>query len=167
MPTGSSPPVASRRRMRELLSLLGRFGQAASDAITAEVGDAELTANLPVIVIMELDLEGPRRPMELQALTGLSSSAAVTRLIDRLEQRGIVERTYGAVPGDRRATVISLTPEGERVAGLLTRGLENHLPLFRSHMQALLDFIDSLDQVRHAVPTDGASLSRCVGDHQP
>ena len=167
MPTVSSPPVASRRRMRELLSLLGRFGQAASDAITAEVGDAELTANLPVIVIMELDLEGPRRPMELQALTGLTSSAAVTRLIDRLEQRSIVERTYGAVPGDRRATVISLTPEGERVAGLLTRGLENHLPLFRSHMQALLDFIDSLDQVGHAIPTDGASLSRCVGDHRP
>jgi DNA-binding MarR family transcriptional regulator len=131
--------------MRELAFLLGSFGQAASDAVTAEVGDAELTANLPVIVIMELDLEGPRRPMEIQALTGLASSASVTRLIDRLEERGIVQRTFGAVPGDRRATVISLTPEGERVAGQLALGLEKHIALFRSQLHALLDFIDELD----------------------
>ena len=128
--------------MRELLLLLGRFGQAASDALTAEVGDAELTANLPVIVDDGARPGGAAPAEDIQALTGLASSAAVTRLIDRLEQRGIVERSLGAVPGDRRATVISLTPEGKRVAALLSQGLEAHLPLIRSHMEALIAFID-------------------------
>jgi DNA-binding MarR family transcriptional regulator len=34
----------------------------------------------------------------------------VTGIVDRLEQKGLVKRT--ARPGDRRATVIDLTPEG-------------------------------------------------------
>jgi len=40
--------------------------------------------------------------------------AALTGLIDRAERRGLVERR--AVPGDRRAVRVSLTPDGRRTA---------------------------------------------------
>jgi DNA-binding MarR family transcriptional regulator len=41
--------------------------------------------------------------------------AALTGLVDRAERRGLVERR--AVPGDRRAVSVTLTPAGVRTAG--------------------------------------------------
>jgi DNA-binding MarR family transcriptional regulator len=41
--------------------------------------------------------------------------AALTGLVDRAERRGLVERR--AVPGDRRAVSVPLTPTGLRTAG--------------------------------------------------
>jgi len=56
---------------------------------------------------------GPRRMSELAGLLGIER-AALTGLADRAERRGLVART--AVPGDRRAVSVALTPEGREVA---------------------------------------------------
>jgi DNA-binding MarR family transcriptional regulator len=56
---------------------------------------------------------GPRRMSELADLLGIER-AALTGLADRAERRGLVART--AVPGDRRAVSVALTPEGREVA---------------------------------------------------
>ena len=56
---------------------------------------------------------GPRRMSELAGLLGIEK-AALTGLADRAERRGLVART--AVPGDRRAVSVALTPEGREVA---------------------------------------------------
>ena len=56
---------------------------------------------------------GPRRMSELADLLGIEK-AALTGLADRAERRGLVART--AVPGDRRAVSVALTPEGHEVA---------------------------------------------------
>jgi DNA-binding MarR family transcriptional regulator len=57
--------------------------------------------------------QAPRGMAELARAFGVER-AALTGLIDRAERRGLVERR--AVPGDRRAVRVSLTPDGSRTA---------------------------------------------------
>jgi DNA-binding MarR family transcriptional regulator len=56
---------------------------------------------------------GPMRP---SALSGVLDTGAsyVSKIVRRLESEGLVERTSD--PTDRRATLITLTPEGEEAA---------------------------------------------------
>ena len=67
---------------------------------------------------------GPRRMSELAGLLGIEK-AALTGLADRAERRGLVART--AVPGDRRAVSVALTPEGREVAGAFHRDVSASL----------------------------------------
>lgn len=67
---------------------------------------------------------GPRRMSELAGLLGIEK-AALTGLADRAERRGLVART--AVPGDRRAVSVALTPEGREVASAFHRDVSASL----------------------------------------
>ncbi|MHB1435770.1 MAG: MarR family winged helix-turn-helix transcriptional regulator [Thermoplasmata archaeon] len=61
---------------------------------------------------MRLCMAGPTRPSTIAQ--GLDiSPAAVTQLLDRLEERHLILRTPD--PEDRRATVVSLTSQGTRL----------------------------------------------------
>jgi DNA-binding MarR family transcriptional regulator len=55
------------------------------------------------------------QPQTMSGLAGalLCDNSNVTGIIDRLEQRGLVERRPS--PGDRRVTLIVLTDDGERL----------------------------------------------------
>jgi DNA-binding MarR family transcriptional regulator len=57
--------------------------------------------------------EGPKAMGELAGILGVEK-AAMTGLIDRIERRGLVQRT--SVPGDRRACHVALTSSGEKRA---------------------------------------------------
>ena len=88
---------------------------------------------------------GPRRMSELAGLLGIEK-AALTGLADRAESRGLVART--AVPGDRRAVSVALTPRGREAAGAFHR-----------------DVSASLDQLAAVLPPEererfGRSLAR-------
>jgi DNA-binding MarR family transcriptional regulator len=85
----------------------------------------------------------PRGMAELAGLLGIDK-AGVTGLADRVERLGLARRT--AVPGDRRALRIGLTPDGERVAvavhdlicaevGALADGLP---PADREHLRSTI-----------------------------
>jgi len=63
---------------------------------------------------------GARGMSELAGLLGVEK-AALTGLADRAERRGLVART--AVPGDRRAVSVALTPAGRDAAGAFHRDL--------------------------------------------
>jgi DNA-binding MarR family transcriptional regulator len=56
---------------------------------------------------------GPRGMAEVAGLLGVEK-AAVTGLVDRVERRGLAERTV--VPGDRRALRVAVTGAGRRAA---------------------------------------------------
>lgn len=58
-------------------------------------------------------VEGPRGMAELAGLLGIDK-AGVTGLVDRVERRGLAERT--PVPGDRRALRVRLTANGQQTA---------------------------------------------------
>ena len=68
------------------------------------------------------------RPSDLAEQVGLSRSAT-TRLIDRMERDGLVERRSCGT--DRRGTFVGLTPQGEkafRQAGRVhLRGIDQHV----------------------------------------
>jgi len=61
---------------------------------------------------------GPRRMSELAGLLDVEK-AALTGLADRAERRGLIARS--AVPGDRRALSVALTPAGRTAAAAFHR----------------------------------------------
>lgn len=72
--------------------------------------------------------DGALRPSELADALPITRSG-VTRLIDRLERDGVVERRSCATDG--RGNFVALTPQGERIfrqAGRVhLRGIDHHL----------------------------------------
>ena len=70
---------------------------------------------------------GPQAAGKLGVAVGLSP-ASTTRLVDRLERRGLVSRRRGE-DGDRRCVEVRLTSAGERLLGQIkvVRGSDLHL----------------------------------------
>lgn len=106
-PVGGLPPRAASRTARAL----GQLGIALVEALQLfEPGDGPLdpSAALALMLVAE---EGEARPVHLADVL-LLTSGGVTRLLDRLEDAGFVERHLGSVRTDRRAVVVSLTEAG-------------------------------------------------------
>jgi DNA-binding MarR family transcriptional regulator len=92
---------------------------------------------------------GPRRMRDLGAELGVTARN-VTGLVDALQREGLVERMPH--PGDRRATLVRLTPAGERITGELLAeqraalaGLFAELP--EAQQRSLLQALESLRAV--------------------
>lgn len=113
--------------IEELLLKLAAFGQFVHSAMAEATDDEEIVGNLPILVLATLDLHGPQRPGDLQEQTGLSSGG-VTKLVDRLEEKGLVERSYGAIPEDHRGVLVSLTDRGRDSIRTMAGALGQHLP---------------------------------------
>lgn len=121
------PSSNQRADVEELLLKLSEFGQYISGRLADAAGDPDLVDNLSVIVLATLDLHGPQRPGDLQDRTGLSSGG-VTKLVDRLQDKGLVERSYGAIPEDHRGVLVSLTPHGRKQIQVMAAALGQHMP---------------------------------------
>ena len=96
---------------RSVGGLLGRVKMAMGAAVDAELAPLDITA-AQYVILMSLALG------EADSASGLCKGisydpGAMTRMIDRLERRGLVRRV--AHPNDRRAFNLELTPEGEAV----------------------------------------------------
>ena len=70
---------------------------------------AGLTAR-QALVLLSCDLEEANTMAQLASLYGLEASS-ITRLVDRLEKKRLMERTRSR--SDRRKTILSLTPVGK------------------------------------------------------
>jgi DNA-binding MarR family transcriptional regulator len=127
--------LSDRQRAEEILVILGRLGRAMHDAIATRV-DTDLVGNADVFVICSLDLRGPLRPSDIVDGMGMTSGG-VTKLIDRLEQRGYIRREYGAFASDRRATRLVLTEEGAQLA-------RDYADVVLAEMDTVADAIRSL-----------------------
>ena len=82
--------------------------------ILAEEMEAETALSLEryeILLMLSQAADGGMRPSELAERRHLSRSGA-TRLIERLELDGLVERS--ALGSDRRGSLVALTSEGER-----------------------------------------------------
>ena len=94
---------------------------------------------------------GGRRRMHELAAAVLLSKSGLTRLVDRIEEAGLVTRA--AVPGDRRSLHVELTPAGRRLA-LEARGVVRRLveERFAAHLtdDELATLRDALGRVAHA-----------------
>jgi DNA-binding MarR family transcriptional regulator len=87
-----------------------------------------------ILLILAQSQDATMRPSDLADQIGLSRSAT-TRLIDRLERSGLVERRVCG--SDRRGTYVSLTPRGQDVfkkAGRVhLRGIDEHVGSHLTH----------------------------------
>lgn len=114
--------VSRRRAAHEALALIGEIQARLGTRIAAVTADPGLDGPLPIAVLCHLALHGSARPVELQRIIH-GTSGGTTKLIDRLERRGLVARAPGAVDGDRRGVVITLTVAGTALAGRLADAL--------------------------------------------
>ena len=123
-----------------------RSTQAFDDAVGRELG-----LNPTDLRGLDWLVDGPKSAGELSAGTGLSS-AATTSLIDRLEQKGFVQRVRD--PGDRRRVLVEMTADGatrvgryygplvEEGSGLLRDVSDEQLARMRDWLVAARDLTD-------------------------
>lgn len=138
------PTVASAnelvRSMESVMRLVRRLSPSTGLSLTAAG------------VLSRLDRLGPHRLTELATIEGVSQPA-MTQLISRLQDAGLVERATD--PADRRVVLVHVTEPGrreleyrrsirtERLAGLLDRlGPEHHRAL-----SAAIPAIDALSEL--------------------
>lgn len=98
-------------KQRESLALwvaLSRAYEAVASVSRDHAAECELTP-AEFGVLEALRHIGPLRLCDLQAKI-LVSSGGITFVVDRLEERGLVERRSD--PSDRRARLVELTPDG-------------------------------------------------------
>jgi len=93
--------------------------------------------------LMHIKRSGPATVAEL-ARSGNSDAGAMTRLLDRLEKKGLCKRVRSTV--DRRVVMVELTPEGEtallHVPEVLSDVMNAHLAGFsRAEWLALQSYL--------------------------
>jgi DNA-binding MarR family transcriptional regulator len=125
---------------REAWDLLFRVAKAKHGVLTARLAELDLTP-VQAQALRRLD---PERPLAMSALAEAlyCHASNVTGIVDRLESRGLVERTPGA---DRRVKTLVLTREGAearaRVIELLSEPPAALAALPAADQQALLDIL--------------------------
>ena len=117
-----------KQEMAERLVLeMASFGSGVSAAMADAVGSSDFVANAPLQVLCLLDLDGPARPSAIGAVVGLTSGGT-TKLLDRMEEAGLIRRAYGVFDDDHRGVQVSLTPRGRKLLRTAAGALVDHLP---------------------------------------
>jgi len=132
----------------------------AHDAVTRVLEtELERDQDLPLAsydVLVQLS-EAPTRSLRMSELAGavLISRSGLTRLVDRLEREGLVERR--SCPSDARGTLAALTAAGQ---ARLSAAAPGHLRGVREHFTAVFDDDE--------IETLARLLGRIAGpDHPP
>ena len=137
-------------------------------AILAREMEAETSISLEryaILLMLAQSDNASLRPSDLADQIGLSRSAT-TRLIDRIESDGLVERR--ACDSDRRGTFVLLTPQGQEVfknAGRVhLRGIDEHVG---SHLtdEELAELAALLGKLADRV--GGEALAGLTSTHTP
>ena len=106
-------------------------------------------------LMMQLEA-GEGRPMGSLAQTFQCDASTMTWLVDRLEERGLVERRM--LPSDRRVKTVALTPVGVKTkAELMEKLYEPPDELLKIDRAALEDVRTALTQLRASAPPPFAS----------
>jgi DNA-binding MarR family transcriptional regulator len=133
----SKPSAVSSRGEQQRFNAWGAFltAHAALDPILNR--ELEAACGLPLRwfdVLTQLHLT-PHKRLSMTELASavLLSKSGLTRLVDRIEEAGLVQRA--SAPGDRRSLLIVLTPSGEKT---LKRAAPIHEDSIRRHFGAYI-----------------------------
>jgi DNA-binding MarR family transcriptional regulator len=137
---------------RRALLIANRIGVQGTRAIV-EAGLGELSSNAPIAVLAHLADHGPSRPRDLRLATGLTRGG-LSNLFDRLESAGLILRTYGTVPGDRRGATAELTAAGASAVATINDAVARTLESLRSDVVEFEALIDSIDGARDRRPSE-------------
>lgn len=128
--------ASDRSFARDVMIHLADVGARITDDLISAGIDPFVVRNSPMATLLELT-DGSLRPVELAERVGMTSGG-MTKVIDRLEERGLIERDH-EIEEDGRGVLVSLTSEGRRVAD---RVLDTVAPTLR---KALAD-LSSIDR---------------------
>jgi DNA-binding MarR family transcriptional regulator len=138
MTTTTSPPPRPPRIPAERLAAWRAFLEAyarVTEVLTRELRDEE---SLPLtwydVLVHLREAEGQRLRMQELADAVLLSKSGLTRLVDRMENEGLVRRA--ACDDDRRGTFAELTEQGFET---LRRTAPTHMRGVDEHFTSLLD----------------------------
>lgn len=142
--------AAKNALAKEVWGQLYGYFQRHRDVVQQHLGDLELSFG-DMRALMVLDAENPR-PMHALAQAWACDASNATWMVDRLEQRGLVERRM--LPTDRRVKAVVLTGAGVetkvKLLDRLSRPPDELLALSKADLEALRDALTKL-------PTPGAS----------
>ena len=122
-----SEAEGAQRDVGDELIDLSRAVQGIHTRVAERHGLTPIQAKLLFVLMI-----GPRVMGTLAKTFGVEK-AALTGLVDRVERRGLVRRS--AVPGDRRAFLISLTDDGRRAATAFYADANEELNMLLSPLQ--------------------------------
>jgi DNA-binding MarR family transcriptional regulator len=109
-PASTIPARKSSRRTRHLEEIAEGLPQRASALSKIFLTRTSIPVSRTEVGVLRGLRQGPRRITELAAEERVTQPA-ITLLVNRLAERGWVERTTD--PKDRRAVLVTLTPAGE------------------------------------------------------
>lgn len=132
----------STRDAARLLMLLTEFGHVVTRGMTSITPAPELVDNAPLFVLSCIEVEGPQRPRELAAAMGMTTGG-LSKLLDRMEELGVVIRQRGLVDGDRRAVIVSNTELGSETLQRVTKQIEDRLPETRHLVQEITALLET------------------------
>jgi DNA-binding MarR family transcriptional regulator len=130
------PAEESRAQAQTVVLHMSHLGSLLSARAAASVRDAELVEDLPMLLLFSLDLHGPARPTAIQEITGLSSGG-VTKLVERMEAKGMVRRRTGVIKQDRRGVLVELTRKGRQASHAMGDAIAEQLAEARPMAQEL------------------------------
>jgi DNA-binding MarR family transcriptional regulator len=129
----------AERLVLEMASL----GSGVSAAVASATGEPDLVANAPMQVLCLLDLDGPTRPSVIADVVGLTSGGT-TKLLDRLESAGMIERSYGVIDADHRGVLVTLTGAGRQMVRTAAQAMVDHLPGHVALVKNVVALLDAL-----------------------
>ena len=112
MISGGMSPVGNRDRTKEVVWLIRRLMQGSS-IYNKELNKKYQVSAPQLSSLLALSENGPMPPSQIAKYIMVNSST-VTGIIDRLELKGLVERSR--ISPDRRVITIALTEKGQELA---------------------------------------------------
>ena len=150
----NSPTLLAERldTTRRALLLTNRIGVRTTKEII-DSGLSALSSNVAITVLTHLASQGPTRPRDLLHPTRLTRGG-LSNLFDRLESHGLITRTHGAVPSDRRSAMVVITPAGTAAVSALEDVVSRSLDALS---RDLAELADALEQITPDRPTGTTS----------
>ena len=145
-------PTPTRRRGTQRDEIAGALQQRASALSKLFLSRASLPVSRTEASVLSTLAEHPRRITDLAAREHVTQPG-ITLLVNRLEERGWVERQ--ADPADRRVVMVALTDEGREALGRLRAEFR---ALLHEEMATLPD--DDVDTLARAIEILDGLLER-------
>ena len=99
-----------------MLMAMARAGIEINTVLASTYGSDLPVRNSTMLVMLQLQSEGRQRPNELATAAGMTSGG-MSKVIDHLEDAGIVIRLEDPYDPDGRSVYVELTPQGQRTLG--------------------------------------------------
>jgi DNA-binding MarR family transcriptional regulator len=123
---GTADLLPARRPASRAARAMAQIGITLIRALQLPEPYNEATDQTAALALSAVHLTGSCRPGHLADVLAITTGG-VTRLLDRLESNGFVERSLGAVPEDRRSVIVSITPAGLEQLDLVLEQVSGHL----------------------------------------